>query len=355
MVTDKGGSMDRAWRSGNTEGKSRAERRLRLVHVFFAAAAAAMALGVTCVHAESGTYPDRPISIVVPYTPGSATDILARIVASELTVHLGQNVMVENKPGAGGSIGTTAVARAKNDGYTLCVVSTATMGINPALYRSLPYDPLKDFTPVIKLASTPNILLVPAQSRVTSAQDLLRRMKQKEKVFQYNSGGNGTTQHLTGVLLVRMAGANADHVPYRGPAEAVTALFSAQVDFGFQALPAAVSAVKSGRLRALGITSSKPSAALPDVPSLSAAGLEGFDKTDVWFGIAAPKDTPDALVQILHGGFVKTLSNPAIQAKLAGAGFDPAPPAAASEFAQLLRDQVAFWADLVKASGASVD
>jgi tripartite-type tricarboxylate transporter receptor subunit TctC len=345
--------MNRKLQHSN-DTRSMARRRF-LFLAFSVLVMGAMMLGVPGVHAQSGTYPERPISIVVPYTPGSATDILARIVASELTVHIGQNVVVENKPGAGGSIGTTAVARAKNDGYTLCVVSTATMGINPALYRNLPYSPLKDFTPVIKLASTPNILLVPAQSPVTSTQDLFRRMKAKEKAFQYNSGGNGTTQHLTGVLLIRMAGANADHVPYRGPAEAVTALLSAQVDFGFQALPAAVSAVKGGRVRALGITSNKPSTALPDVPSLSAAGLDGFDKTDVWFGIAAPKDTPDAVLQILHGGFVKTLNNPSIQAKLAAAGFDPALPASASEFAQLVRDQIAFWAELVKASGASVD
>lgn len=353
--TDKGGEMGTGWRSSHTNGISQSGRRSFLADAFFTIAVGATALGVPCAQAQSGSYPERPISIVVPYTPGSATDILARIVASELTIHLGQNVVVENKPGAGGSIGTTAVARAKNDGYTLCVVSTATMGINPALYRSLPYSPLKDFTPVIKLASTPNILLVPAQSSVRSTQDLLRRLKEKEKVFQYNSGGNGTTQHLAGVLLVRMAGASADHVPYRGPAEAVTALLSSQVDFGFQALPAAVSVVKSGRLRGLGITSARASAALPDVPSLSAAGLDGFDKTDVWFGVAAPKGTPDAVVQILHDGFAKTLSNPAVQAKLAAAGFDPAPPASASEFEQLVRDQIAFWTDLVKASGASVD
>lgn len=347
--------MGKAWHGGNSSNLYSARRRTFLARAVFAIAAGAAVLGPSAAEAQSGNYPERPISIVAPYTPGSATDILARIVAAELAVHLGQSVIVENKPGAGGSIGTTAVARAKGDGYSLCVVSTATMAINPALYRNLSYDPLKDFTPVIRLAITPNILLVPAQSPVTSVQDLVRRMKEKEKVFQYNSGGNGTTQHLTGVMLARTAGVKADHVPYRGPAEAVTALVSAQVDFGFQALPAAVSVVKGGRVRALGITSIKPSAALPDVPSLASAGLEGFDKTDVWFGIVVPKDTPDAVVQILHAGLAKALSNPAIQAKLAGAGFDPAPPAPASEFAQLVRDQAAFWADLVKVSGASVD
>ena len=347
--------MGKAWRSGSTKHLSPARRRAFLARAVFAIAAGVAALGSLAAHAQSGAYPERPISIVVPYTPGSATDILARIVAAELTIHLGQSVIVENKPGAGGSIGTTAVARARNDGYTLCVVSTATMGINPALYRNLSYHPLKDFTPVIKLAITPNILLVPAQSPIASAQDLFRRLKAQEKAFQYNSGGNGTTQHLIGVMLTRMAGAKADHVPYRGPAEAVTALVSAQVDFGFQALPAAVSVVKGGRVRALGITSNKPSAALPDVPTLAAAGLDGFDKTNVWFGIVVPKDTPDAVVQTLHAGLAKTLSNPAIQAKLAGAGFDPAAAAPASDFAQLVRDQAVFWADLVKVSGASVD
>lgn len=329
------------------------DRRKFLVLASSAAAAGASALVVPRAIAQSAAFPNRPVSLVVAYTPGSATDILARIIASDLSTHLGQNVVVQNKPGAGGSIGTTTVARAKKDGYSLCVVSTATMGINPALYRSLPYSPLKDFTPVIKLASTPNILLVPAQSSVRSTQDLLLRLK--EKALQYNSGGNGTTQHLAGVMLVRMAGAKADHVPYRGPAEAVAALLTAEVDFGFQALPAAVSAVKSGRLRGLGITSAKASAALPDVPSLSSAGLKGFEKTDVWFGVAAPKGTPDAVVQTLHEGFAKTLNNPAVQAKLAGVGFDPAPPISTGEFAQLVGDQVAFWAELVKVSGAAVD
>lgn len=332
-----------------------AGRRTFLARACVALAAGVSALGVPCVQAQTAAFPDRPVNIVVTYTPGSATDILARIVASDMSVHLGQNVIVENKPGAGGSIGTTSVARAKNDGYTLCVVSTATLGINPALYRSLNYDPVRDFTPVIKLASTANILLVPAQSPFASAQELFRRLKEKDKAFQYNSGGNGTTQHLTGVMLTRLAGATADHVPYRGPAEAVTALLSSQVDFGFQALPAAVSAVKSGRLRGLGITSNKASTALPEVPSLSATGLEGFDRTDVWFGIVAPKDTPDAVVQILHNGFSKALANPAIQAKLTAAGFDPAVPAPAGEFGQFIREQVGFWAELVKASGASAD
>jgi tripartite-type tricarboxylate transporter receptor subunit TctC len=333
------------------------ERRKFLALASSAVAAGASALLVPRAGAQSASFPTRPISIVVAYTPGAAPDILARLVASELPAYLGQNAIVENKPGAGGSIGTAAVARAKNDGYTLCLVSTSAIGINPAIYRSLPYDPIKDFTAVIKLASSPNMLVVPAQSPATSVQDLIRRMKEreKEKAFQYNSIGNGTTQHLAGALFVKRVGANADHVPYRSVPDQMTALVTGQVDFGFATLASSGSFVKGGRVRALGITSNNPSALLPDVPSLSAAGLEGFDKTDVWFGVVAPKDTPDAVVQTLHRAFAKVLSNPAIQAKLSAAGYDPAPPASASEFALFIRDQVAFWADLVKTSGATVD
>ena len=345
--------MDR--NSGNVESDFSTGRRSFAASALFAIATGAMVFGVPGAQAQSGAYPDRPITMIVAFTPGSATDILARIVAAELATQMGQSVVVENKAGAGGSIGTNAIARAKNDGYTVGVVSQSTIGINPALYRDLPYDPLKDFTPVIKLASTPNILLVPAQSPITSSQDLIRRMKAKEKAFQYNSGGNGTTQHLVGVMLAQTAGVAADHVPYRGPAEAVTALYSAQVDFGFQAFPATASAVKAGRLRGLGITAIKISAALPDVPTLASAGLDGFDKTDVWFGVAAPQGIPDAVLQKLHAGFARVLENRAVQEKLMAVGFDPAPPTAAGEFAQHIRRQIPFWAELVKASGAKAN
>ena len=333
------------------------DRRKFLALASSAVAAGASALIIPRAGAQGVTFPIRPISIVVAYTPGSAPDILARLIASDLPIHLGQNIIVENKPGAGGSIGTAAVARAKNDGYTLCLVSTSAIGINPAIYRSLPYDPIKDFTPVIKLASSPNLLVVPAQSPAASVQDLIKRMKQrgKDNAFRYNSIGNGTTQHLAGALFVEKAGAYAEHVPYRSVADQMTALVTGQVDFGFATLASSGSFVKGGRVRALGVTSAKPSAVLSGVPSLSSAGLDGFDKTDVWFGVVAPANTPDAVVQILYDGLVKTLSNPAVQAKLAAAGYDPAPPASAREFALFIRDQVAFWADLVKASGATVD
>jgi tripartite-type tricarboxylate transporter receptor subunit TctC len=333
------------------------DRRKFLVLASSAVAAAASALAAPRVSAQGAIFPTRPISFVVTINPGSTPDILARIFASELPVHLGQNVIVENKPGAGGSIGAAAVARAMNDGYTFCLVAPAPMVINPWLYRSLPYDALKDFTPIIKLAGTSNLLLVSAQSPVASVQDLMRRMKEKEKqkALQYNSTGNGTTQHLEAVMLAKLAGASAEHVPYRNVPDQLAALATGEVDFGFCTLTAAIGFVKSGRVRALGITSARPSALLPDVPSLSSMGLEGFDKTDPWFGVVAPKDLPEAVTQTLHRAFAKVLGTPAVQAKLMTAGLEPAPAASASEFAQFIRDQHAFWGELVKASGASVD
>lgn len=231
------------------------------------------------------------------------------------------------------------------------------MAINPWLYRNLTYDPIKDLTPIIKLASLPSFLLVAAQNPVASVQDLMKRMKErkKEESFRYSSVGVGTTQHMLGALLARLAGAHADHVPFRGPADAMNAVASGQVDFSFATLALSGAFTKSGKLRPLAIASAAPSALLPDVPTFSSMGLADFAKTESWYGVVASKDTPDAVVQTLHRAFVKTLGNPGIQSKLAGAGFDLVPPAPPADFALFIREQHAFWGELVKTSGASVD
>ncbi|MCX7143389.1 MAG: tripartite tricarboxylate transporter substrate-binding protein [Proteobacteria bacterium] len=346
--------MDMEWRGGRIT-RWRDTTRHFLFAFVSCALAGALGLGASDARAQSGAYPARPSSFVVAYTPGSANDILARIVAPEVAAALGQNVIVENKPGAGGSIGVAAVARARNDGYTFGLVSTSTMAINPAMYRNVPYDPKKDFALVIKLASTPTVLAVPAQSPATSVQDLMRRMASKEKTYQYGSPGAGTAQHLEAALMAKIAGASADHVPYRGPAEQLTALVAGQVDFGFFALPAVLGYIKDGRLRALGITTLAPVDLLPNVPSLSTAGLDGFEKTGIWWGVVLPAGTPDATVQTLHRSFEKALAKPATQSRLIAAGYDPAPAAPASEFTQFVSDQIGFWADVVKTTGASID
>ena len=317
-----------------------------------AAALAGLTLAGNVV-AQAAAFPVRPLTFVVAYTPGSANDILVRIVAPELGNQLGQPVVVDNKPGAGGAIGTAFVAKSKPDGYTLALGSTATLAVNRALFKNLPYDPLRDFTPVIKLAATPNVLVVPASSSAQGAQELGKLMAARK--LNFSSPGNGTTQHLAGVLFNKLIGQPAEHVPYKGPSEAVTALAAAQIDYGFVSLPSALGQIQQGRLRALGVTPLTPVAALPNVPSLASAGLAGFDKTDVWFGMAVPAGTPEAIVQVLHRAAAKTLENAEVRAKLAAAGYLPAAPAPAAEFQQFVRDQVSFWADLVKSSGASVD
>ncbi len=345
----KGKSRDR-----KSEGST--DRRKFLAWASSALAAGASALAVPRALAQGAAYPARPVTLVVTYPAASATDFMGRTIAAELSVHLGQSVIVENKSGAGGSIGAAAAARAKNDGYTLCLGSNSTMAINRALYRSLPYDPLRDFIPIIKTGTSANLLVVPGQSPITSVQELMARMKENKKVFQYSSSGNGTIQHLQAALLIRQLGVTADHVPYRSPADQLLAVIAGRGgDFSFASTFGALPFVKDGRMRGLGITTLAPLPQLPEVPSLSSVGLKDFEKTNAWWGVVAPSGTPEAVIKTLHDALAKTVNSPSVQAKLRTAGFEPVAATPASEFAQYVREQVAFYADLVKASGATVD
>lgn len=320
-----------------------------------AVAAVAVAASVPAIaQGPVAAFPDRPLTFIVAYTPGSANDILVRIVAPALGRELGQGVAVDNKPGAGGTIGTAAVARAKADGYTLGLGSTATVAINRALFPRLAYDPLKDFTPVIAFGSTPNVLVVPAASPVRSLADLRRAAAIRS--LTYSSPGNGTTQHLAGVLFERdLAPGTALHVPYKGPAEQVTAVAGGQVDFAFASLPSALALVRDGRLRALGATPLEPLPSLPAVPPLASLGLNGYDGAGVWFGLVVPAGTPDPVVQRLHEASTRALADPDVLAKLKAAGYEPAPPASREAFARFVGEQVRFWDGLVRRSGASLE
>jgi tripartite-type tricarboxylate transporter receptor subunit TctC len=307
--------------------------------------------------AESGegAYPAHPLTFVVAYTPGSANDILVRIVSPAFERELKQSIVVQNRPGAGGTLGMAMAARAKPDGYTLALGSTATVAINRALYSNLSYDPLNDFTPVIAFGSTPNVLVVPGSSAIRSIADL--KAAAAAGALNYSSPGNGTTQHLAGVLFERFlpAGSNLAHVPFKGPAEQVAALAGGQVDFGFASLPASLALIQGGKLRALGVTPLAPVATLPGVPSLSASGLSGFDNAGVWFGLVVPAGTPQPVVAALHAAGTRALARSDVQDQLMAAGYDPAPPASSEAFAHYVQDQVRFWGDLVKRSGARVD
>lgn len=325
-----------------------------IVKAVAAVSAVAAALAATPAHGQQSGYPERPITIVVGYTAGSTPDVIARVVGPVLAGHLGQPIVVENKAGAGGTMGLAGVARARNDGYTLGLVNPAVIATAPAMYRNLPYDPLRDFTAVIKLATAPIVLLVPASSPAKSVQDLIGLMKQKKNVL-YGSGGVGTAQHLQGALLGRLAGVNAEHVAYRGQSQQLIGAAAGEVDYTFSSLPGAIGFVRDGRLRALGVTTPERSPSLPDVPSLLASGLKGFEKSTAWFGVVVPSGAPDPVVDLLHRAFVKALMDPVVQAKLSAVGFDPAPPAPAREFGDFVRDQVPFWGNLVRLSGASVE
>lgn len=297
-------------------------------------------------------FPTKVLTYVVAYTPGSANDILVRILAPELGQHLGQTIIVENKPGAGGSIGMAAVAQARPDGYTLGLGSTATMAINRALYKNLPYDPLRDFVSVVKFASTPNVLVVPASSSVKTLKGLKPR---NGKPLMFSSPGNGTTQHLAGVLFSNKAELSTEHIPYRGPAESVMAVASGEVDFSMASLPSALTQIKAGRLRVLGCTSLKPPSSLPNAQSLAAQGLPGFDRTEVWFGLVVPSNTPTDAIEALEQASARTLASTQIREQLELAGYQPADPKTEGKFDLFVREQVSFWANLVEQAGASID
>ena len=299
------------------------------------------------------TYPDKAITIVVAYTPGSANDTLVRIVSPELSKLLNQNIIVDNKPGAGGSIGTGYVAKAAGDGYTLGLGSTATLAINPVLFKKVSYSTLKDFKGVAYLASTPNILVVPASSPVKTVKELVELMGKKR--LNYSSPGNGTTQHLTGVLFVNQVALPAEHIPFKGPAEAIVSVAAGDVDFGFASLASAIPQMKAGKIRGLAVTPLSRLADFPDIPTMESFGYKGFEKTAVWFGLIVPASTSDAIVETLHQNVMKTIQNPDIRKRLVSAGYDPASPMPTAGFQNLIKDQVAFWKDLVITSGASID
>lgn len=299
-------------------------------------------------------YPDHPIEFVVAYTPGSANDILVRIIAPALGQALGQSVIVVNKPGAGGTLGTGYAAKANPDGYTVTLGSTATLAINRALFPDAGYDPLTAFQPVIPFATTPNILIVPANAKSRTVAEL--QAEAAGHPLNYSSSGTGTTQHLAGVLFERaLKAGSAQHVPFRGPAEQVAAVAGGQVDFAFASLPSALPLIRSGKVRALGVTPLRRLDALADVPTLQEAGLRGFDRASVWFGLVAPAATPSDRIKTLYDAARKALADPAIQAKLAQAGYAAAEPLSISAYTAYVKEQAAFWGDLVTRSGARAD
>ena len=297
-------------------------------------------------------YPTRAVTVIVPQAPGGTNDIVARVLAEELSKSLGQPFVVENRPGAGGNIGTQLAARAKPDGYTLLVTISSSQAINPALYKQIPFDPVKDFEPITLLGSVPNVLVANPALPANSIQDLIALAKAKPGELKYASAGNGTLNHLLGEMLKTSTNIDLVHVPYKGVAPAITDVLGGFVPMAFASLPSVVSHLKNGKLKALGVSSAKRSPVLSDVPAIGET-VPGYS-ADLWVGLFAVARTPKEITAKLHAETLKALGTPAVREKLEAQGVEIA-TSTPEELAAKLKTDLALWAQVVKASGATVD
>lgn len=302
--------------------------------------------------AQTQTFPARSIRMIVPFSPGGAVDANARLTAQKLGDILGQQVVLENRPGSGGLIGAEAAARSAPDGYTLFFGGSASHGINPNLYKKIPYDPIKDFEPVGFVGFTSYILVVNPKVPAKDLKELIALMKQKPGQLNYASAGNGSTMHLTGELFKSMAGVNMVHVPYPGAAPAITDVMTNRVQMVFgpeQVLPQ----VRAGKLRAMGTTGPKRSVLAPDLPTIAEAGLPGYESLG-WYGILAPAGTPKPIVATLNAALQKVLADPDFQKRAIAAGTEPK-GGTPEEFAAYIKAELGKWGKVVRDSGAQVD
>ena len=303
-------------------------------------------------------WPSKPLRIVVPFSPGGTTDLLARVLAPELSQALGQAVVIENKGGAGGNIGADAVAKAAPDGYTLLMGTVGTHGINKSLYSKLPYDPQKDFAPITLVAGVPNVMIMNAERAkalgIQSVLDFVKYAKAHPGQLNMASSGNGTSIHLAGELFKSRTGIFMTHIPYKGSGPAMKDMLGAQMDVMFDNLPSAMPHIQSGSLKAFAVTSATRTPSLPDLPTMAEAGpLPGFEASS-WFGLLAPAGTPPEVVSRLQRETAKALGTPAIKERLLALGAMPGGNTPEA-FAQLIDAEIKKWAGVVKASGAKVD
>jgi tripartite-type tricarboxylate transporter receptor subunit TctC len=310
----------------------------------------AIALAGT-VHAQG--YPSQPIKMVVPFTAGGTTDILARTVGQKLSESLRQPVIVENRPGAGGNIGADVVAKAKPDGYTILMGTIGTQAINASLYSKMPYDAARDFAPITLVAIVPNVLIVHPSVPAKNVAELIALAKAKPGTLNFASSSTGGSPHLSGEMFKQMTGVDIVHVPYKGSAPAITDLLGGQVNLMFDNLPSGLPHVKAGKLRALGVTSARRSPAVPDIPTIAESGVPGYE-VDSWFGILAPAGTPPEIVNKLNAEIVRILKLPDVNERLAEQGAQPVGDTP-QQFAEHIRRETAKWAKVVKASGAKAD
>lgn len=296
--------------------------------------------------AQSSTYPDKPIRIVVAYTPAGATDILARTVGQKMTEAWGQPVIVDNRPGANGNIGTEYAAKATADGYTLLMVTAGTHGINPGLYRKLGFDAVKDFAPVSLVAMVPNIFVVNNAVPAKDLKEFIAYLKANPGKFNYGSPGNGSTAHLSMELFKTMTGTSMQHIPYKGSAGVLADLIGGQIIVTMDNMPPYVPQVKAGKIRALAVSTNHRSPAVPDVPTVAEAGVPGYD-SGAWFGLVAPAHTPKDIVNKLSRETARILKLPDVNARLADLGAEPV-GGTPEQFAAHIKAEIAKWAKVIK-------
>lgn len=302
-------------------------------------------------HAQG--YPSKPLRLLVPLAAGSTADILSRTIGVELAKEFGQPVMVDNKPGAGGTIAMAELARAPADGYTIEFASQGTLVFNQALYSKPGYDSLKDFAPIILVGGVSNVMIVPPRSAATSVGDVIAAAKAKPGMT-FSSGGSGTSHHLSGVLFGQLTGTQLTHVPYKGAPQGILAVMSGEVDMGFFNTPTVLTQIREGKVKGLAVTSLIRSDLLPNLPTMDTSGVKAYE-VNTWFGFVAPAGTPQPVITRLHEAIAKILAMPAVKEKLAAQGFELAPVQAPSHFAALIRDDLQKWPPIIKAAGAKVD
>lgn len=302
-------------------------------------------------HAQS--YPNKPIRLVVPFIAGGAADLLAREVGQKLAESWGQPVVIENKPGAGGVIGAEIVAKAAPDGYTLVLGTVVTHAIDVSMVSKLPYDPIKDFSPITLVGSIANVLVVNPSVPANSVKELIALAKSKPGQLNFASSGSGLSQHLAGELFKTMAGVDIVHIPYKGSIPAITAVVNGESSLILNVLPTTIPQIKAGKVRPLAVTSAKRSAILPDLPTVSEAGLPGFDVVS-WFGILAPAGTPKEIVAKLNKEIVKILQMPDVRDRLFKQGAEPL-SCTPEQFDAHIKQEIVKWGEVVKKSGAKME
>ncbi|SFM88637.1 tripartite tricarboxylate transporter substrate binding protein [Variovorax sp. OV329] len=317
-------------------------------------AAVALAVGAAffAATAHAQNWPSKPIRMIVPFPAGGGTDMITRELTNKL-VSSGYTFVVENKPGSGGNLGVDAVAKAPADGYTLVMGQTSNLAINPTLYAKLPYDPLKDLTPVARVADSPLVIVTATASPYKTLADVVKVAKEKPGSINYATSGNGTVSHLAAESFQRAAGITLTHIPYKGAAQGATDVMSGQVQLYVSTIPTLLGHIKSGKMRPIAVTSLKRVDDLKDVPTIAESGYKGFESV-TWFGILGPAKLPKEIVAKLNADINKALKDPQLEKQLSDQGADVA-TGTSEQFAALIRDDIPRWGKLVKESGAKVD